>query len=67
MKDPIIIKHILTGAQRLGWARAVRSDDTAHSDARVRRACRIFQSEACAHGHEQDWARDMLAILQGKI
>ena len=63
----MITKHILTGAQRLGWARAVRSDDTVHSDARVRRACRIFLSEACAHEHERDWARDMLAILQGKI
>ena len=66
MKDPMITKHISTGAQRLGWARAVRSDDTVQSDARVRRACRIFQSEACAHDYEQDWARDTLAILQGR-
>lgn len=63
----MITKHNLTGAHRLGWARAIRCDETAHSDARVRRACHIFLSETCAHSHEQDWARGMLAKLQEKI
>lgn len=64
MLDPMITKHLLTDAQYLGWARAIRSDETAHSDARVRRACRIFLSDSSAYVSEQDWARAMLAILQ---
>lgn len=39
---------VMTRELRLGWARAVRADLGAQSDAWIRRACRIFLSEASA-------------------
>lgn len=64
MKPSLLGHTCLTREQRLGWARSVRSDLAAHSDARIRRACRIFLSET-RWGESEDtvWAREMLKML----
>ena len=55
---------VLTRQQRLAWAHGVRMDIADHSDARIRRACRIFLAEARAGDHaERAWAEQMLRVL----
>ena len=63
-RHPLKGHAVLTRDQRLAWARGVRMEIEGHSDARIRRACRIFLAEAGAADHaDRTWAEQMLAVL----
>lgn len=50
--------------RRIRWARGVKDDLVIHSDARIRRACRIFLAECGAADHgDRIWAEQMLKSL----
>ena len=64
MSHPLKGHAIRTRAQRLAWARGVRMEMQGHSDARLRRAARIFLAEAGTADHaDRSWAEMMLAVL----
>ena len=64
MSHPLTGHVVLTRAQRLAWARGVRMEMQGHSDARLRRAARIFLAEAGAADHaDRTWAEQMLRVL----
>ena len=65
---PLGTSHaIITRDQRLAWARGVRMDIKGHSDARIRRACRIFLAEASTADYaDRTWAQEMLSVMRAK-
>ena len=67
MSHPMKGHAVLTRDQRLAWARGVRMEMAGHSDARIRRACRIFIAEARTADHaDRAWAEAMLRALRAE-
>ena len=64
MSHPLKGHAIRTRSQRLAWARGVQMEMAGHSDARLRRAARIFLAEAGAADHaDRTWAELILRVL----
>ena len=65
---PLGASHaVTTRDQRLAWARGVRMEMTGHSDARIRRACRIFIAEATTADYaDRVWAHEMLRAMRAE-